>query len=93
MRNRVFMGIVISTMVLAMMGAVNATTLTFNAAGLGKDLPGSPITWKGLFPQEGAAWEINYRGELDFWHQAKAQEKTRSLKVEDGWLYFLHGWT
>ena len=32
-------------------------------------------------------------GELDFWHQAKAQEADRKLFVEDGWLYFLHGWT
>jgi shikimate 5-dehydrogenase len=68
-------------------------SVVINATGLGKDLPGSPITWEGLFPQEGVAWEINYRGELDFWHQAKAQEKIRSLEVEDGWLYFLHGWT
>jgi len=26
-------------------------------------------------------------------HQALAQEETRNVKVEDGWLYFLHGWT
>jgi hypothetical protein len=60
---------------------------------MGKDRPGSPITDGGQFPRNGAAWEINYRGELDFWHQAKAQEESRGVLVEDGWLYFLHGWS
>ena len=41
----------------------------------------------------GIAWEINYRGELDFWHQAMAQKESRNLFIEDGWLYFVHGWT
>lgn len=68
-------------------------SVVINATGLGKDRPGSPITDDGLFPRHGVAWEINYRGELDFWHQAKAQEQSRGLTVEDGWLYFLHGWT
>jgi shikimate dehydrogenase len=60
---------------------------------MGKDTPGSPITDQGLFPLNGVAWEFNYRGELDFLHQALAQEQSRKLKVEDGWLYFVHGWT
>jgi shikimate dehydrogenase len=68
-------------------------SLVVNATGMGKDRPGSPLTDSGMFPRNGVAWEINYRGELDFWHQAKAQEQERSLVVEDGWLYFLHGWT
>jgi shikimate dehydrogenase len=51
------------------------------------------VTDDGLFPRNGVAWEINYRGELDFWHQAKAQEESHGVLVEDGWLYFLHGWT
>jgi hypothetical protein len=38
-------------------------------------------------------WELNYRGALDFWHQALSQQAARSLQVEDGWVYFLHGWT
>jgi shikimate 5-dehydrogenase len=68
-------------------------TVVVNATGMGKDTPGSPVTDAGLFPRNGIAWEINYRGELDFWHQAKAQEASRNVFVEDGWLYFLHGWT
>jgi shikimate dehydrogenase len=68
-------------------------SIVINATGMGKDTPGSPITWEGQFPEHGIAWEFNYRGELDFLHQAKAHENTRQLKVEDGWLYFLHGWT
>ena len=68
-------------------------SIVINATGMGKDTPGSPITWDGVFPQDGIAWEFNYRGELDFLHQALAQVQSRNLKVEDGWLYFIHGWT
>lgn len=75
------------------MDSLPAGSIVINATGLGKDRPGSPITNQGQFPRNGVAWEINYRGELDFWHQAKAQEERRDLTVEDGWLYFLHGWS
>ena len=68
-------------------------SIVINATGMGKDTPGSPVTWEGLFPQDGIAWEFNYRGELDFMHQAIAQQETRNVQVEDGWLYFIHGWT
>jgi len=68
-------------------------SIVINATGMGKDRPGSPITDAGLFPQNGIAWELNYRGELDFMHQALAQKEGRNVTVEDGWLYFLHGWT
>ncbi|HEX9013704.1 MAG TPA: hypothetical protein VF813_09320 [Anaerolineaceae bacterium] len=68
-------------------------SVVINATGMGKDTPGSPITNEGVFPRHGIAWEFNYRGELDFLHQAEAQVKTRGLQVEDGWLYFVHGWT
>jgi hypothetical protein len=38
-------------------------------------------------------WEFNYRGDLLFLRQARAQRKMRHLKIEDGWIYFIHGWT
>ncbi len=75
------------------MQAMPPGTVVVNATGMGKDSPGSPITDEGLFPLNGIAWEINYRGELDFWHQAMAQKESRNLFIEDGWLYFVHGWT
>lgn len=68
-------------------------SVVINATGAGKDFPGSPISDTGQFPQNGVAWEINYRGELDYWHQAMGQLESHNLHVEDGWLYFLHGWT
>lgn len=68
-------------------------SLVINATGMGKDIPGSPFTDGALFPEEGLVWELNYRGELDFLRQARRQEHTRGLRVEDGWLYFLHGWS
>lgn len=61
--------------------------------GMGKDTPGSPVTDTGIFPQYGIAWEFNYRGELDFMNQALDQVDTRNLRVEDGWVYFLQGWS
>ena len=64
-----------------------------NATGLGKDAPGSPLTDAARFPERAIVWDLNYRGDLVFLDQARAQEKRRSLQVEDGWTYFLHGWT
>ena len=68
-------------------------SIFINATGMGKDTPGSPITWQAKFPMHSIAWEFNYRGELDFMHQSLAQVESRNVKVEDGWLYFVHGWT
>jgi shikimate dehydrogenase len=76
-----------------LMEALPEGSIVINATGMGKDRPGSPVTDAGLFPINGVAWELNYRGELDFMHQALAQQQTRGVRVEDGWLYFLHGWT
>ncbi len=76
-----------------LMNALPSGSLVINATGMGKDLPGSPITDAGKFPVDGAAWELNYRGELQFLHQALAQREKQNLIVEDGWVYFLHGWT
>jgi shikimate 5-dehydrogenase len=77
----------------AILAALPEGSVVINATGMGKDIPGSPITDDGQFPHRGIAWEFNYRGKLDFLHQARAQATARALLVEDGWLYFLHGWT
>lgn len=68
-------------------------SLVINASGLGKDRPGSPIASQTDFPERAVVWEINYRGSLEFLHQAEAQEADRSLTVVDGWRYFIHGWS
>ena len=67
-------------------------SLVINATGLGKDGPGSPLTDTAVFPQNGLVWEFNYRGELVFLDQAKGQQKRKNLTIEDGWVYFVHGW-
>jgi shikimate 5-dehydrogenase len=77
----------------ALLATMPAGTIVINATGMGKDIPGSPLTAAGLFPRDGIAWEFNYRGELDFMHQALRQRATRNVQVEDGWVYFLHGWS
>ena len=68
-------------------------SLVINATGMGKDRPGSPLTDKCRFPQNGVIWEFNYRGSLEFMHQAEAQREERGLQIENGWTYFIHGWT
>lgn len=67
-------------------------SLVVNATGLGKDAPGSPLTDAAIFPDHGIAWDFNYRGNLLFLDQARAQQQQRHLQIEDGWVYFLHGW-
>ena len=68
-------------------------SLIVNATGLCKDGPGSPLTDDCVFPEDSLVWEINYRGDLLFKRQAEAQAQSRRLHVEDGWIYFIHGWT
>ncbi|MCW2852084.1 MAG: hypothetical protein JWM84_1748 [Nocardioides sp.] len=68
-------------------------SLIVNATGMGKDSPGSPVSDAVVFPRGAVVWDMNYRGELDFLRQARAQEWERGLTVADGWRYFLHGWT
>ena len=68
-------------------------SLVANATGLGKDSPGSPLSDETVLPEGGIAWEFNYRGDLLFLVQARSQMTARGLSVEDGWVYFMHGWT
>lgn len=77
----------------AVMARLSPGALVINATGLGKDAPGSPITDAAVFPEGGIAWDLNYRGDLVFLDQARAQAAARRLQVEDGWTYFIHGWT
>jgi len=70
-----------------------AGSLIVNATGLGKDRPGSPLSDDCIFPTGAYVWDFNYRGDLVFLEQARRQQKGRNLVVEDGWVYFLHGWT
>ncbi len=72
---------------------VKPYSLIVNATGLGKDRPGSPLLDTCEFPMHSLIWEINYRGDLRFMHQAEEQQKARDLYIEDGWKYFVHGWT
>ncbi len=67
-------------------------SLIINATGLGKDRPGSPLTDAAVFPEHAIVWELNYRGDRLFMHQAEAQS-SRGVKVIDGWMYFIFGWT
>jgi shikimate 5-dehydrogenase len=67
-------------------------SLVMNGTGLGKDAPGSPLTAAARFPEGGLVWDFNYRGDLVFLDQARAQAEARRLTIEDGWVYFIHGW-
>ncbi len=62
--------------------------LAVNATGLGKDRPGSPIGPDARFPTDAVAWELNYRGSLDFLRTARAA----GASAHDGWSLFCQGW-
>lgn len=68
-------------------------SVVINATGLGKDAPGSPLSDAANFPKNAIIWELNYRGDLVFLDQAKAAKAAQGLQIEDGWTYFIHGWT
>jgi shikimate 5-dehydrogenase len=76
----------------ALLATLPEGSLVINATGMGKDRPGSPITDEGLFPLHSIAWDLNYRGELDFLRQARVQAQQRHVQVHDGWDYFVGSW-
>lgn len=76
----------------ALLATLPEGSLVINATGMGKDRPGSPVTDEGLFPLHSVAWDLNYRGELDFLRQARAQAQQRHVEVHDGWDYFVGSW-
>lgn len=76
-----------------LLAQLKPNSFVINATGLGKDRPGSPLSDEAIFPKKSLVWELNYRGELDFYHQALHQKESRGLYIEDGWIYFIHGWT
>jgi shikimate 5-dehydrogenase len=77
----------------AVCATMPAGSVIANATGLGKDRPGSPLTDAAWFPERGWVWDFNYRGDLGFLEQARRQKEERLLVIEDGWVYFIHGWT
>ena len=77
----------------AVLQGLKPGSFVVNATGLGKDRPGSPLGPGARFPERAIAWDLNYRGRLVFLDQARAQAAGRQMQVEDGWTYFLHGWT
>ncbi|MBR3843760.1 MAG: shikimate dehydrogenase [Christensenellaceae bacterium] len=77
----------------AVLATMGKGSLIINATGLGKDRPGSPLTNDAVFPEKAIAWEINYRGDRLFQNQAEWQIENRCVQVEDGWMYFIFGWT
>jgi shikimate 5-dehydrogenase len=77
----------------AIVASLKPGSVVINATGLGKDAPGSPLSDAVRFPENAVVWDLNYRGDLIFLDQARAQETARNLQIEDGWIYFIHGWT
>lgn len=77
----------------AVLAGLKPGSLVVNATGLGKDAPGSPFSDACVFPDSSVVWDLNYRGDLVFLDQARAASNSASLQIEDGWTYFVHGWT
>lgn len=66
--------------------------LVVNATGLGKDLPGTPVSADARYPAGCVVWELNYRGDLSMLRLAHDQARDRGLRVHDGWGLFCNGW-
>jgi shikimate 5-dehydrogenase len=77
----------------AIVAVLKPGSVVINATGLGKDAPGSPLTHSVNFPERAIVWDLNYRGDLVFLDQASAAKDVKHLQIEDGWIYFIHGWT
>jgi shikimate dehydrogenase len=77
----------------ALLAELPEGSLVVNATGMGKDLPGSPLSDRARFPVGALVWDLNYRGDLEFLRQARDQAGARGLVLHDGWRYFLHGWS
>jgi shikimate dehydrogenase len=76
----------------AMLKNAQPGCLVVNATGLGKDLRGSPLSSDSVFPMGSSAWDLNYRGGLDFLHHARTQSGGRGVRVFDGQTLFTAGW-
>lgn len=76
----------------AVVASLPPGSLVVNATGLGKDAPGSPITHAVDFPVGTIVWDLNYRGDLVFLDIAEVAPEAKQVRVEDGWIYFMHGW-
>ena len=70
--------------------AAERSTVVANSTGLGKTSPGSPLPGPAAFAPHTVAWDFNYRGPLTFLEQAR---QATSVRTEDGWDYFLAGWS
>jgi shikimate 5-dehydrogenase len=77
----------------ALLAELRPESLVVNATGMGKDLPGSPVSDAASFPRGAVVWDLNYRGELAFLRLARQRVDQLGLRIHDGWRYFLHGWT
>ncbi|MET4783283.1 shikimate dehydrogenase [Glaciihabitans sp. UYNi722] len=77
----------------AVLATASQRSIVINATGLGKDAPGSPLSDNAQFPEHSIVWDLNYRGDLIFLDQARGQKDAHDLTIEDGWVYFIHGWT
>jgi shikimate 5-dehydrogenase len=72
----------------AAVAAGSPGSLIANATGRGKDSVGSPLSPAALLPVRSIAWDLNYRGDLDFLRFARVQAQERGLHVVDGWSIF-----
>ncbi|MDQ3660475.1 MAG: hypothetical protein M3454_05335 [Actinomycetota bacterium] len=67
-------------------------SMIVNATGLGKDVPGSPVTDAISWPKSSLLWDLNYRGDLTMLQQAGERAAECSIGIHDGWPLFMHGW-
>ena len=75
-------------------GRLKPGSLVINATGLGKDAPGSPLTDAAVWPERRhrLGFQLPRRPAVPRRRPAHSSRR-RNLQIEDGWIYFIHGWT
>ena len=77
----------------ARVAALPPHSVVANATGLGKDRPGSPLTDAVVFPQRPPPGTSTTAATWCSWTRPRRRPTAGSVRVVDGWIYFIHGWT
>jgi shikimate dehydrogenase len=75
------------------MAALPDYSIVINATGMGKDSPGSPITDAGVFRAAASPGSLTIAASWTSCTRRCGRWTSANLRVEDGWIYFVHGWS
>ena len=68
-------------------------SLVINATGLGKDAARLAADGRRRLAREGTGLGFQLSRRLDVFASGPRRGRPGNLQIEDGWIYFIHGWT